>query len=90
MGKKFGPLLTLPELEPGDDRYIEAFNDLSRARSFHMSGPNPIAIADMQAYWDMCGTSDHPLARQAFLRTMLAVDAAYMDYMAEDLKRRRA
>lgn len=55
-----------------------------------MSGPNPIAIADMQAYWDMCGTSDHPLARQTFLKFMLAIDAAYMDYMTEDLKRRRA
>lgn len=79
-GRKVGPLKTLPELEPGDRVYMQAFEDLSARRSYHASGPNPISVHDMRAYYLLHGMPAHVDSQRVFFRLMSLMDDAYISY----------
>jgi hypothetical protein len=83
MGKRFGPLLTLPDMEAEDYYYVQAFHDLNRARSYHMGGPNPIALADIDAYIRLAGLSDDTVSRRVLLKHIAAMDDVLISYSSD-------
>lgn len=86
MGKKFGPLLTLPELESNDHAYLQAFQALHRARSYHMGGPNPISLSDIDAYTRLTGFSDDLIAKRVLLKQVTALDDCFIEFSADKRK----
>lgn len=83
LGRRFGPLLTLPELEPGDRLYLQAFQDLSRARTYNAGGPNPITFSDLEAYRQLVGLSDDPAFKRALMSHVVAMDSCFLEYAAD-------
>jgi len=73
-----------PELEPGDRVFIDAFQSLTQARSYHMSGPNPLAISEIEAYCRLAGLSSSPAFRRLFLYLVQKLDGAYMEYTLDN------
>ena len=69
-----------PELEPGDRVFIDAFQSLTQARSYHMSGPNPLAISEIESYCRLAGLSRSPPFRRLFLYLVQKLDGTYMEY----------
>lgn len=53
-----------------------AFHELSRARTWHMSGPNPIALSEIEAWARL---THLPLHRR-HVAIILALDEAYLDH----------
>ena len=48
-------LANQPDITPEMRFYFGAFNRLSRSRTYHMSGPNPIALSEISAYAEKIG-----------------------------------
>lgn len=53
-----------------------AFNELSRARTWHVAGPNPIALSEIEAWARMANL---PLQRR-HVGVILALDEAFLDH----------
>ena len=83
LGRKFGPLLTMPELEKGDQPFLEAFLALHEARSYHMSGPNPIAISEIEAYCRFLQIGESAEYRRWLLYVVRRMDTTYISYQAD-------
>ena len=77
------PLAKRPKLEPEDQAYVEAFQCLSAARSYNMSGPNPIAVVEMTAYLRDLTTFDLLSQRKRFVRFMQMMDDAVLAHHAD-------
>lgn len=77
--------LDQPEIAPGDDFYLRAFNNLGTCRQIGMSvGPIP---------WDRCidyaeRAGLEPDLIDAFVSVIRAMDAAYLDWLDKQPKRK--
>lgn len=77
------PLAKRPKLEPEDQAYVEAFQCLNLARSYNMSGPNPIAVVEMTTYLRDLTTFDLLSQRKRFVRFMQMMDEAVLTHHAD-------
>ena len=77
------PLANRPKLEPEDQAYVEAFQCLSAARSYNMSGPNPLAVGEMMAYLRGLTAFDLLGQRKRFVRFMQMMDEAVLAHHAD-------
>jgi len=77
-----------PELEPGDRVFIDAFQSLTAARSYHMSGPNPLAVSEIEAYCRLTCVAEEPACRRWFLHLMQKLDGAYLQYTLDNREAR--
>lgn len=77
------PLANRPKLEPEDQFYVEAFQCLNAARSYNMSGPNPLAVGEMTAYLRDLTAFDLLSQRKRFVRFMQMMDDAVLAHHAD-------
>ena len=77
------PLAKRPKLEPEDQSYVEAFQCLNAARSYNMSGPNPLAVTEMTTYLRELTTVDMLSQRKRFVRFMQAMDEVVLTHHAD-------
>ena len=77
------PLANRPKLEPEDQAYVEAFQCLNAARSYNMSGPNPLAVGEMIAYLRDLTAFDLLGQRKRFVRFMQTMDEVLLTHHAD-------
>jgi hypothetical protein len=86
MAKKKGvvpaPLLAKPKLQPQDTAYLRAYQILDEGRGAGMVGPNPISIADIEAYCNLTGIASQR-ERLKYLRLVRRLDQVYLGHWAE-------
>lgn len=79
-GRDVPAFLKRPDLEPGLDFYMVAFNELSTCRQMGMS-VGPIPWDAVQAYADSFGLDDE--TADTLLRMVRALDAAFLAHVRE-------
>lgn len=79
------PLLRIPKLKRFDDIYLGAFNTLSQTRGSDMSGPQPIKISEVVAYFSVAGI-DERAERVKYLSLIQRLDRVYLEYASEQAK----
>jgi hypothetical protein len=73
----------MPRLPAGGSMLWRWFLDLSRTRSYHMMGPNPISHVEIAAYCQL-----HQIAMQPHhVEILRAMDEAYLDHLASNRAR---
>lgn len=87
MGVTPKALLDRPRLEQHDRYYLEAFHDLAASRRYNQAGVQPIPVADIAAYLDLCAI-DLPTERYRLFQLIRRLDGAYLRHvMKSDDKR---
>lgn len=81
-GVKPGPLLSRPKLEAPDLPFMRAYDALDMARTWGMSAPNPISLAEIEAYCNLSGIA-FPRARLKYLSLIQRLDQVYLAHWAE-------
>jgi hypothetical protein len=76
------PLLARPRLRQQDGEYYLAYQTLDDGRTAGMAGPNPIAIADIEAYCNLTGIASRR-ERLKYLRLVRRLDQVYLSHWAE-------
>ena len=66
-----------------EGRHSEAFQCLNAARSYNMSGPNPLAVGEMMAYLRDLTAFDLLSQRKRFVRFMQMMDDAVLAHHAD-------
>ena len=83
------PLRNKPKLQRHDQRYMLAFNTLGRSRQYGMSGPQPVTLAEMVAYFQIHGIDDCETQKR-YVRVLQDMDEVYLNFMAEKAERMKA
>lgn len=84
MGITPSGLLERPDLLNEDLNYLDGYRFLTRSRTYGEAGPNPVAIADVQAYLSIIREDDVE-ERLKFLRLVQELDQVYLSHSAEKL-----
>ncbi|MEN6621493.1 MAG: hypothetical protein ABFD50_08100 [Smithella sp.] len=75
----------MPELDAmgsipvGFECFIDWFMELSAARSYHMSGPNPLSFADIISYKTLMGIDLYDWQ----VRVLKQIDAVFLTVLSE-------
>lgn len=64
---------------------MQAYQTLEEGRTGGMAGPNPIPVAEIEAYCNLAGIVSQP-ERLKYLRLIRRLDRAYLDHWAENNK----
>ena len=75
-------LASRPTLKKEDLPYQGAFLSLHSARTFGMSGPDPIRVTEVLAYLELVGIAS-PEHRAKYLRLIQTQDAVFLENHAE-------
>lgn len=69
--------------------YFEAFQDLSRSRSYSQAGPQPIAMGEVLAYCQMFDIQGYEF-RKRLLALVQALDRTYREVVSEQAQQASA
>lgn len=78
-------ILDRPKLMQHDRYYLECYYDLAAARRYNQAGIQPIPVADIVAYLDLCGI-DQTAERYRMFQTVRRLDGAYLRHVMQKVK----
>ena len=80
------PLLRMPKLKRFDDVYLDAYNTLSSSRGSDMSGPQPIRLSEINAYFSVMGIDERD-ERVKYVALIQRLDRVYLEHAGEQIAR---
>lgn len=78
----------MPKLKRFDDIYLNAYNTLANAREAGMSGPQPIRLTEIDAYFSLLGIDERP-ERVKYLGLIQRLDSVYLQHAAEQVAKNK-
>ena len=74
--------LTVPELMPGSEKFMNGFALLNQARSVGDSGHQPISVSEVAAYLWVSGETD-PDEKLRFAKVIRALDNVMLEHISK-------
>lgn len=76
----------MPKLKQLDDEYLDAYYTLSNARASDMSGPSPIQLSEIDAYFRVMGIDERD-ERVKYVALIQQLDQVFLKHARDQAAR---
>ena len=78
-------LRNIPKLKEDDKDFLEAYDIVSRSRTWGMAAPNPLSVGEVALFCWTVGIAS-PAQRAKYLRIVQDLDSCFMEHWAQNNK----